>query len=529
MWLITLLLGGAVILLFNYWVNSVFNNWKRQKIPYSSTSPLYLLLKFLFTKKGLTEIMMNDYNNFKHQKCTGYFQFFTPSVMITDADLIHRICIKDFSYFVDRNLPTSISDLFTESVGSLTGDKWRTLRHKMTPTFTSGKLKYMFDGIKENCDEVVKYINDKNGEPIEARDFGFRYIINVIGKVSFGLKVDALNEAYDKENEFLNISRTFFQPSFLLMVKFMVSMTMPKVRKFIKFSLVEEKVDTFFRNLVKDMLAHREDSGELRNDFLQLMIESKKKEQEELHNKKVSNSVEAEDPEDNELLDQLKNMQKGTINYNAIKVFTEDCIIAQTFMFISAGSETTAATLSFILYELANHPKYQQKLQEEIDNVISRQGFTYQSLKNMTYMEQVINESMRLHTTAAFMGRVCTENYKVPGTDVVLEKGTFISIPSMGIMNDPRYFSEPDKFDPDRFEDMNSIHPGALLAFGAGPRMCIAKRLAMLQMKMLIATVLQHFTIKVSPKTKLPLKIQKASVFLHVEGGLWVQFEKRKK
>lgn len=82
---------------------------------------------------------------------------------------------------------------------------------------------------------------------------------------------------------------------------------------------------------------------------------------------------------------------------------------------------------------------------------------------------------MRLYPIAPVLGRVCTQNYTMPSTNLVIEKGTKVFIPNWGLQRDPDYFPDPDKFDPERFSDENkgSIDPGTYLPFGEGPRICI--------------------------------------------------------
>lgn len=84
-------------------------------------------------------------------------------------------------------------------------------------------------------------------------------------------------------------------------------------------------------------------------------------------------------------------------------------------------------------------------------------------------------ETLRKYPAAAFLGRRCTKDYKVEGTDVVLEKGCKLFIPVMGLHHDDEYFPEPEKFDPERFSDENKRHikPFTYLPFGEGPRNCI--------------------------------------------------------
>ncbi|NEU34565.1 cytochrome P450, partial [bacterium LRH843] len=87
-------------------------------------------------------------------------QFQTPVLMIRDPELINYFLIKDFGHFHDRNMPTSEDfDLMGSSLASLTGQRWRSLRYKMTPTFTSGKLKRMFSQIVSCSDAIIDHVS----------------------------------------------------------------------------------------------------------------------------------------------------------------------------------------------------------------------------------------------------------------------------------------------------------------------------------------------------------------------------------
>lgn len=89
-----------------------------------------------------------------------------------------------------------------------------------------------------------------------------------------------------------------------------------------------------------------------------------------------------------------------------------------------------------------------------------------------------IVETLRKHPPFPILPRICNKSYPVPGTDIVLEPGTFVQIPTHGIQRDPEYYPNPEKFDPERFNDeaKSQRHPLTFLAFGEGPRNCIGKK-----------------------------------------------------
>ncbi|XP_075213871.1 uncharacterized protein LOC142320081 [Lycorma delicatula] len=531
-WIITAILGIIVIYCIKWFITINNDYWKKKGVRSVDSKGVFgMMLDVILLKRNMSDVLLDMYKQAEGEKFIGSFQFMTPTIVVRDPELINQVLIKDFTYFEDRGPPVKKSvELFSSSLGNLCGDEWRGARQKLTPTFTSGKLKMMFEPIKECCSEAVLYLKD-NGD-IEARGFLSRLIIKIIGNVAFGLKVDILDEEVAKNNGFFIASSKFLKPSLPVLLKFFISVSCPNIRNFFKLKLMDDDVNTFFRNLTKDIIKHRQETGTRRNDFLQIMLDQKKKEETNLHNGITNASYidhETEEPEDKELFDQLKCID--SLSNNCTKpneIFTEEFIASQTFLFISGGSETTAAILSFVLYELAMNPELQIKVQQEISDVLSSHEFNYAAVKKMTYMEQFIYETLRLHPLAGALIRYCTKDYKIPGSDIVINKGTVLNVPVVGLHRDPHYFPNPEKFNPDRFENMEAIPKGVYFPFGSGPRICIAMRLAMLEMKIILTSLFSHYTVELSKKTKLPLKMMKTSIFLNVEGGIWVKFTERK-
>lgn len=103
-------------------------------------------------------------------------------------------------------------------------------------------------------------------------------------------------------------------------------------------------------------------------------------------------------------------------------------------------------------------------------------------------------------------------------------KGTFVIVPAVAFHNDPEYFPDPDKFDPERFNEENKStrHSFAFLPFGEGPRNCCGIRFGMLQTKLGLAFLLQNLRFKISSKTQIPIKIDNVSLLLLPEGGVWL-------
>ncbi len=118
------------------------------------------------------------------------------------------------------------------------------------------------------------------------------------------------------------------------------------------------------------------------------------------------------------------------------------------------------------------------------------------------------------------------QNYLVPGTDLIIEKGTEIAIPFDAIQHDAEIYPNPDKFDPDRFtpEELAKRHPCSFLPFGSGPRVCIGLRFAMIEMKLALTYLLLNFKFELDKlKTPVPLKPSLKHVLVQSNQGVYIR------
>lgn len=212
-------------------------------------------------------------------------------------------------------------------------------------------------------------------------------------------------------------------------------------------------------SLVQSVLIQRNYKPSGRNDFVDLLLECKKK------GTIVGESMEKFKPDGSS--------EQATLD------MTDDLIAAQMFVFFVAGFETSSSTTSFLLHQLAYHPHIQRKVQDEIDRVLSKHHnkLNYDAIQEMHYLEWAFKESMRLFPSVGFLIRECARKYKVPDFDLTIEKGIKVLIPVQALQTDPKYFKNPDEFQPERFSSQESetFNKFAYMPFGDGPRSCIGK------------------------------------------------------
>ncbi|KAI4455252.1 cytochrome p450 [Holotrichia oblita] len=418
----------------------------------------------------------------KHDFC-GIYVFTQPSYMPINPEYVKDIMLKDFSNFVDRGMYyNEKTDPLSVHLLSLGGQRWKNLRAKLTPTFTSGKMKTMF-GTLINCgNQMVESMRKLSEKPLDIKDVCACYTTDVIGSCAFGLDCNSFAES---ESEFRKFGKKAFAISAQNIARIVFCSSFGNLAKKLGVRLIDPDVSDFFINIVNATLKYRQENKIERNDFLQLLIGLK---------------------ENNEL--------------------TTEEVAAQAFIFFLAGFETSSTTMSSCLLELAQNQDIQDKVREEVVQIFSKNDgkLMYDSLMDMKYLGHTIAETLRLYPTIPLIQRQCTTDYAIRNTDIRLEKGTRVLLPTYALHRDPEYYPDPNKFDPDRFNDeaKSKRHPFVYLPFGEGPRVCIGERFGLMQVKIGLAMLLKDYKFVINPKTKLPVEFDKNGFLLSVKGSIWL-------
>ena len=160
-----------------------------------------------------------------------------------------------------------------------------------------------------------------------------------------------------------------------------------------------------------------------------------------------------------------------------------------------AGHETTASALSWALYLVARHPDVAALLKSEAQTVLGNRTPTVDDLPNLRYAEMVISETLRLYPSAWRIGREAVQDCEFGGYRI--PAGSVIGIAPYVVQRDPRWFANPDVFDPSRWEDglARRIPKYAYFPFGGGPRICIGNQFAMMEAVLVLAMVMQRFNL----------------------------------
>ncbi|XP_055852791.1 probable cytochrome P450 6a20 [Episyrphus balteatus] len=481
----------ALITALVYFIRQRMSYWKRQEIPHDPPDfPTGNLTGFK-KKYHLKDLTKANYEKFKHTGPFGGFYFFLQrAVVVYDLDLIKNILIKDFNNFTDRGLfHNERDDPLTGHLFALDGPKWKHLRNKMSPTFSSGKMKGMFpivlsvgERLKETFDTMVS-----EDSIIDVKDILARFTVDVIGTCAFGLECNSLK---DPEVEFRIMGvKNFTQPRHNKLIDGFI-FSFPKLARTLRMRQIHEEVHQFYMKVVRETVEYREKNSIKRNDFMNLLIE-------------------------------MKNSEEG---------LTLNEVAAQSFLFFIAGFETSSSTMGFALYELALNQNVQDKLRAEINTQFdkNRGKMTYESMAEMHYMDMVMKETLRKYSIVTNLVRQALNDYPTSKPKYVIPKGVMVLIPADAIHHDPEIYPDPEKFDPERFspEETQKRHPLTWLPFGDGPRNCIGLRFGKMQTYIGLSFLLRHYKFHISSKTPNPLQFDNENILNSVKGGIFLRVER---
>ncbi|KAL7017110.1 hypothetical protein ACKWTF_010253 [Chironomus riparius] len=476
-----------------YLANKYFlSYWSRRNV--YQVEPAFLVGnvgKLLTLKAHMADIFSDIYFKHKNKKFLGAYLSYKPLLVVNDPVLYQDVMIRDFTTFHDRPTPGEVAEThpLVGNLVNLRGQKWKNIRTKLSPTFTSGKLKAMFPIMRDCCIVLQDYMekNIKNENTVfDLKDLLARMTINIISSVGFGVENDCINEP---DNDFRKMGLKLFEPSLRNgLVNAMVFFTPDLITKF-KINPFPTDVTEFMFSVVNQTVEYREKNNYHRNDFMQLLIELKNK-----------GYVTADKNDEHEIEWKMENKDTK---------FTMDELTAQAFVFFGAGFETSSSTMSFCMFELARNKDIQQKVQDEIDRVMKAagpNGLTYDLISEMKYLDCCIDETLRKYPIIPVIMRLSTKDYKFTGSDVVIEKNTPVFIPIIGMQRDPEIYENPMQFKPERFLNSSTGNPNisagiVYTPFGDGPRNCIGGRLGKLQTKLGLAMILQKFNFELSDKS----------------------------
>jgi cytochrome P450 family 6 len=350
---------------------------------------------------------------------------------ITDLNLVKNILIDDFETFSDRGvLINKQNEPLTAHLVTLESEEWRSLRQKLNPFFCNHKMRMIFRTLLNVSNHtILKLLSRENRQKVEVKELFTKYTIDVIGNVVYGIDMNALNNPNSK---FYEMGEKIHAIESYSLWKLLFILSFKRLSGKLRLRIYPSEPTKFFLGIVEATVKYRLENKIERSDILDILLEIKSGE----GNEKLS-------------------VQE---------------IAAHCFSFFIFGFETTSLTGAYVLYNLAMNQEVQERLRHEVGFVIMKRDesrLTYEAIQEMSYLQMVIDETLRLYPPMFQMFRKSTSDYRIKNSELVIPKGSFVFVPIYSIHRDPEHYPDPLKFDPERFSEENkkNRHPMAYLPF----------------------------------------------------------------
>ncbi|EDX05859.1 probable cytochrome P450 6w1 [Drosophila simulans] len=479
--MLLLLLLGSLTIVFYIWQRRTLSFWARHGVKYIRPLPILgCTREFLTARVPFFEQIQKFHEapGFEKEPFVGVYMTHRPALVIRDLDLIKTVMIKKFQYFNNRALQT---DPHNDALGYnnlffARSPAWKELRTKISPAFTSGKIKQMYPlmvKIGKNLEDSAERLG--SGSEVQVKDLCARFTTDLIATIAFGVEANALQDA---KSEFFYHNRAIFSLTLSRGIDFAIIFMIPALASLARVKLFSRETTKFIRSSINFVLKERERTGEKRNDLIDILLALKREA--------------AANPE------------------KLSKVVDLDYLVAQAAIFQTAGFETSSSTMTLTLYELAKNEALQDRLRQEIVDFFGDEDhISYERIQEMPYLSQVVNETLRKYPIVGYIERECSqpaegERFNLePFHNMELPHGMSIYMSTLAVHRDPQYWPDPEKFDPERFSSSNreNLNMDAYMPFGVGPRNCIGMRLGLLQSKLGLVHMLRNHRIHMCDKT----------------------------
>ncbi|NXM47334.1 CP4V2 protein, partial [Gymnorhina tibicen] len=384
-----------------------------------------------------------------------------------------------------------------------TGDKWRSRRKMITPTFHFAILNDFLEVMNEQGNILVKKLEKHvDKEPFDIFMDITLCALDIICETAMGRNVDAQK---NKDSDYVS---AIYRMSDLIQQRQKSPWLWPD----------------FLYILFKEGREHKKNLNILHNFTDKVIAEKaeelKRTEQNKHYND--GNSEESGSKKRKAFLDMLLNATDDEGNKLSYRDIREE---VDTFMF--EGHDTTAAAMNWVLYLLGHNPEVQKKVHRELDEVFddTERSVTMDDLKNLRYLECVVKEALRLFPSVPMFARTLREDCCIKGYQI--PRGANVLVLTYALHRDPEIFPDPEEFRPERFfpENCKGRHPYAYVPFSAGPRNCIGQRFAQMEEKAILALILRRFWVESCQKPEeLGLC---GELILRPNNGIWIKLKKR--
>ncbi|XP_050054619.1 cytochrome P450 4C1-like isoform X2 [Aphis gossypii] len=356
--------------------------------------------------------------------------------------------------------------------------KWRQHRRLIAPVFNANLLDQFFPVFNEKSRILIENLKKELGktQPFDLSDYIMKTNLDIICQTAMGYNLDSQS---NKESEFAEALIKVSELDSYRVLK-------PWLYPDITFSIYRKLIG--LQNIYKTL--HK-----LPNQVIREMKETYT--QRKMQNK--NNDIDANNERRLKVfLDTLLDLNEASAN------FSDEEIRDEVVTMMIGGSETSTITVCFCLLMLAIHPEIQDKVYDEIFEVLGdgNQTITIEDTTKLVYLDQCIRETLRLYPIGPIFFRQLQGDVKIYSGNHTLPKGTICVLSPICTHHIPELYPNPWSYNPDNFdaENVNKRHKYSFIAFSGGPRGCLGSKYAMLSMKVLLSTFLRNYSVHTNIK-----------------------------
>nr|UZE89940.1 cytochrome P450 CYP4G280 [Chrysoperla zastrowi sillemi] len=427
-----------------------------------------------------------------------------------------------------------------------TGEKWRTHRKMIAPTFHMNILKSFMDVFNRNSLAVVKKMRKEIDREFDVHDYMSGITVDILLETAMGVKrTHSDNAGFDYAVAVMKMCDILHQRHYKFWMRFepLFKLTNFAKKQLEYLGIIHGLTNKVIKTKKEEFLQNRV-LGNEPNYFEQLDSDAAKIDQKEA--KLSSQNNQSSDPnkgtplrDDLDEIDEQDVGEKKRLAFLDLMIetahstqnLTDEEIKEEVDTIMFEGHDTTAAGSSFVLCLLGIYKDVQDKVYQELYDIFgnSDRPVTYLDTLEMKYLERVIMETLRLYPPVPIIARKMNQEVKLASGDYTLPVGCTVVIGTYKIHHDPDYYKNPDTFDPDNFlpERTQNRHYYSYIPFSAGPRSCVGRKYAMLKLKVLLSTILRNYTI-VSDLTEKDFRLT-GDIILKRADGFRIRIQPRER
>ncbi len=391
---------------------------------------------------------------------------------LNDPELIETVLIRNSQNFLKDRVVQNSRWFFGKGLLTNEGESWLRQRRLSQPAFHRDRVASYATIMTSYTEQMLA--TWKDGESRDIHQDMMRLTLQIVVRCLFGVEAEETGTISSAMN-FLMRNTTGLRMLMPPAARFLPTPTMIALRR-----AVRQLDETVFR-IIATHRASRADSG----DLLAMLMNARDEDGSGMSDKQLRDEV---------------------------------------LTFLLAGHETTALALSWTWHLLAQNPSAEEKLHQELDRVLQGRSPQLADLPALPYTERVIKESMRLYPPAWSLARTVIADFELRG--YTIPAGANVVMSQWIMHRNPKYFSDPDQFNPDRWLDpaLQKLPRFVYFPFGGGPRQCIGNTFAAMEAALLLATIAQRFQLRSVPGHSV---IPVPSFTLRPKHGIVMKLEQR--